>query len=306
MIMKKLALTRSIVNSSFATAVLIAWSLSAQAADMPPPVFKVEPPPAAFSWTGFYLGAGIGMRSADVDTSVASATLGAGSNAFINLLASPSCDSPGVFGAQPGPCPPNGASLDNTAFRVGPYLGYSWEVGSQWVVGIEGDWAWANASKSLVGSWYPGGVLGLITNANNSSFSVTTGWDASIRERVGFLVTPNFLVYTTGGAAWLHEEATSSCPTTVNAACQPGAASPAVITNTTTRLGWTVGGGLEAHLWGNWLVRGEYRYSDYGTWQNTDTRIFAAGSFPLTVGYGVRVTTNTATVGLAYKFDWPR
>jgi len=292
-------------NSSVVTAAMIVFALSAKAADMPQPSYKAEPP-AVFSWTGIYLGAGVGMRSASVDTSVTSAALGAGGNAFLNLLNSPSCDSPGVFGSQPGPCPPNGASLANNSFKAGPYLGYNLQLGSQWLIGVEGDWSWASASKTLSGEWYPGAVLGFITNASNSSFSVTTSWDASIRERVGFLVTPNFLVYATGGAAWLHEDATSSCPTTINTACQTGAASPALITNSTTRLGWTIGGGLEAHLWGNWLVRGEYRYSDYGTWQNTDARTFVVAQTPLNVGYAVRVQTNTATVGLAYKFDWPR
>jgi outer membrane immunogenic protein len=31
--------------------------------------------------------------------------------------------------------------------------------------------------------------------------------------------------------------------------------------------GWTVGGGLEWKLLQNWLLRGEYRYSDYGTFK---------------------------------------
>jgi hypothetical protein len=29
--------------------------------------------------------------------------------------------------------------------------------------------------------------------------------------------------------------------------------------------GWTVGGGIEAMLWGNWLGRVEYRFADYGS-----------------------------------------
>ena len=41
--------------------------------------------------------------------------------------------------------------------------------------------------------------------------------------------------------------------------CVPG---PVTATATTTLTGWTAGGGIEAGFWGNWLVRGEYRYAD--------------------------------------------
>ena len=30
--------------------------------------------------------------------------------------------------------------------------------------------------------------------------------------------------------------------------------------------GWTAGGGIEYRAWGNWFVRGEYRYSGYQSW----------------------------------------
>jgi outer membrane immunogenic protein len=55
-------------------------------------------------------------------------------------------------------------------------------------------------------------------------------------------------------------------------------------------------------LWGNWIARGEYRYADFGTISNTDTR--SAGGPPFIVSYDVRVRTHTATLGVAYKFDW--
>jgi outer membrane immunogenic protein len=68
-----------------------------------------------------------------------------------------------------------------------------------------------------------------------------------------------------------------------------------------------LGGGIEAMLGGNWLVRAEYRYADFGTINFTDVRIctgctFPAQASPLVVTNALRVTTQTATVGLAYKF----
>lgn len=272
----------------------------ASAADLP--VKAYTSPVPAYSWTGLYVGGEAGLRSTSADPSVSSATLTTFGTPPINLLVSPSCDSPGLFGVNPGPCPPAGPSLDTAGFRVGPYVGYNWQFGPQWVAGVEEDWAWANQSKTVNGAFYPGGALGFIPGTPNASFSIQTTWDASIRGRVGYLVTPEILIYSTGGAAWMHVQASSTCPTGVGQACSPGAAVPAVITDSTTRLGWTIGGGIEAHLWGNWLVRGEYRYTDYGTWTNNDLRTFELAATTLAVADSLRLKTNTVMLGLAYHF----
>jgi outer membrane immunogenic protein len=264
------------------------------------PLYKA-PPPAVFSWTGLYLGGDVGARWASADTAVTSATLTTFGAPPVNLLVSPSCASPGLFGSNPGPCPPSGTSFNSVAFRAGPYVGYNWQVNRQWVVGAEEDWAWASQSNTLNGAFYPGGALGFAPGAPDASFSVKETWDASVRARLGYLVTPDILLYATGGASWLHMTATSACPTGAGQACSPGAAVPNIITNSATLLGWTIGGGIEGHAWGNWLVRGEYRYADYGTWANTDMRTFLLAVTTLVVGYNVHVRTNTALFGLAYK-----
>jgi outer membrane immunogenic protein len=95
------------------------------------------------------------------------------------------------------------------------------------------------------------------------------------------LAAPTWMLYFTGGAAWQKLEATA------NLAGVGGQ------TNSNTRVGWTVGGGIEGVLWGNWLARAEYRYADYDTWRST---------FFATDVIDVKATTHIATVGLAYKF----
>ncbi len=305
-----------------ASAALVAFAAtsasSAFAADLAP-VYKAPPPPPVASWTGVYLGLGLGTRSAVVDGAVTSGvrTSTTGAPPF-NLIAN--C----VGGPPAGPLTcPGGESLDNTAFRVSPYLGYNLQIGSQWVVGIEGDWGFASASRTLSGMEYPGGSAFLETGNGTASFSVKTGWDASIRARAGVLITPTILAYVTGGPAWLRLEQTSNCPTTPFSFCGggvipippgPGLISsingPASITDSTTRVGWTIGGGFEAMLWGNWIARAEYRYADFGTWSPTDVRTcivpgnFAGGCTLAaeTITDSVRVRTHTATFGLAYKF----
>src|SRR5262245_33329940 len=58
-----------------------------------------------------------------------------------------------------------------------------------------------------------------------------------------------------------------------------------------------VGGGVDVKLAGNWSARGEYRYSDYGTWRTT-----LGTPATLAVTTDIRMRTHTALFGLAYTF----
>jgi outer membrane immunogenic protein len=65
----------------------------------------------------------------------------------------------------------------------------------------------------------------------------------------------------------------------------------------TTRGGWTIGGGVETMFWGHWLARIEYRYADFGDIGFTFPRAPAIGFTA-----NVSLKTNTLLGGLAYKF----
>ncbi len=241
--------------------VLSAFAAPAIAADIPAPIYKAAPARvASFSWTGFYLGGSLGGRWTDVDLTTVS-----------------------VGGVVP-PVPPATRSADSTAFRAGVYAGYNWQVAPQWLIGLEGDIAWANSSRSTTA-----GLPGFAFSAGDStSFKET--WDGSVRGRLGYLLAPTWLVYATGGASWLHVSSTAVCSVVT---CPVGGGA---FTASTTRTGWTVGGGVETVVWSNWLLRAEYRYADYGTWNNT---FFTA---PFVTVASAKITTSTALVGLAYKF----
>jgi outer membrane immunogenic protein len=79
---------------------------------------------------------------------------------------------------------------------------------------------------------------------------------------------------------------------------------PITITDATTKLGWTLGGGLEGKVTKNLIARGEYRYANYGTITNTDTRVGPISGTAQVVTYDLKVRTHTMTLGLAYLFDW--
>jgi len=276
---------------------VLATAGSAVAADMNVPPVPYKAPVPVFSWTGFYVGGDIGARAAVVDASVTSATIGG-----VNLLAPPFCPLSGCAG---------GSTFDSNAFRAGVYAGYNWQLGERLVVGIEGDWHYADRSESINGWFYPGGSNIFASAEAGTSFAVRTRWDASARARVGVLTAPNTLLYATGGASWLRFDATSSCPATSVAAvgfCDPAgffAFSPAVITQSATRIGWTAGFGAEAMVWGNWLLRAEYRYANYGTWgSGTDSRVDPTPT-TLAVTYALKLQTHSAMFGLAYKFGGP-
>jgi len=266
--------------------------------------------PTVLSWTGFYLGADVGVRATASTATLDSVTiLSTGSppfNAFTD------CSNPklgGCFFNDP---------LNGTAFRFSPYFGYNWQFARSWVAGIEGDFGWANQKTTLAGKNTPGTPLASFTGTANETFGVRTTWDASLRGRIGYLVNPSLLAYAAAGPAWLHVEQTTTCDTgfygSTFGTCFPGAFAPSVITASTTRLGFTIGGGFEARLWSNWLVRAEYRYSDFGTAQFTDSRSCAGtvtvGNTSFSCGGETDITTNelrlrthTATFGMAYKFD---
>jgi outer membrane immunogenic protein len=190
------------------------------------------------------------------------------------------------------------------------------QVNPSWVVGIEGDFAFYDQSASVTG------LVGCVTLACRGipaiagsrfttaldSTSVTDKDDFGLRLRAGFLVTPDILVYGTGGLAFQRVEASISCggatdgPTSqVSVACGGIAKSQ---TDGSWRPGWTVGGGVEWKLASmglpNWLLRGEYRYADFGTWKPD----FFRGSGVIEVFPNIKVTSQIATAGIAYKLPY--
>ena len=246
------------------------------------------PPASGSSWSGFYLGAGFGARASRTDASMKEFRQG---NTNVIALNCPS-DGNGCILGEP---------LDDTALRINPFVGFNWQVAPHWVVGIEGDWGFANKTTTLSGMNYPfTGLQSFSGNAANT-FAVKTSWDASLRARAGVLVHPSVLIYATAGAAWLQVESTSTCSQSANNVCDSTVSTgPLIITNESTQLGWTAGGGFDAMLSRNWIARAEYRYADFGTISNTDNR---GGSLPSSVSYDLYVKTHTALLGLAYKFD---
>ncbi len=138
-----------------------------------------------------------------------------------------------------------------------------------------------------------------IFTVNSSS---TTDWLWTLRPRVGFLVVPNLLVYATGGLAL--SEVHSSFQFTDD--YEGGASAAGSLSG--TRIGWTVGGGVEYALAQNWSIKAEYLYADLGRrTTTTDNLIAYGGEYSYRASaftHSVDPRINIARVGVNYKFDF--
>ena len=177
----------------FAACGLLAISLIAApswAADLPvTPVYKAPPMATpSSSWTGFYIGVGFGSRSSVADPTMTDLATSVGTT-FRGFCDSEKPDG-GCVTSEP---------LNDTAFRVSPYVGFNWQFAPSWIVGLEGDVGFANKKTTLDGVMYPLTVS--ILGPADGSFALKTTWDASARLRLGVLANPSLLFYVTGGPA---------------------------------------------------------------------------------------------------------
>jgi len=154
----------------------------------------------------------------------------------------------------------------------GAHIGYNYQV-AQFVFGLEGDVEGTGISRNLA----PFGTV----FSNSTSIPI----QGSARGRIGFAVD-RALFFATGGAAF------ASIRDSYFGVLIPGGSTS---TLSKSRVGWTVGGGIEYALTNNWTIRGEYLYTDYGHY--TDFPTSTAFS------YNHHLTENKVELGFSYKFD---
>jgi len=126
--------------------------------------------------------------------------------------------------------------FDTDGFMGGGTLGYNMQSG-QIVWGLETDFSFSDVGggTTVLGAGYSSGV----------------DWLWTVRGRVG-LDMNGWMPYITGGLAVAD----------INAASLVGF--PGVASNSDTKAGWTIGGGLEVKMDRNWSFKAEYLYVDLG------------------------------------------
>ena len=150
---------------------------------------------------------------------------------------------------------------------LGGTLGYNLQTGSL-VWGLEGDIDYSWMKGSAVGT---GACAGIGCETRNS-------WFGTARARVGYAGWDRWLPYFTGGAAFGNVKTTSA----------------AAVSEDKTRIGWTVGAGIEYALMTNWSTKLEYLYADLG---KSDCSVAACGT-----ATEVSFKANIVRVGLNYRF----
>jgi outer membrane immunogenic protein len=200
-------------------------------------------PVAPYNWTGFYAGGNAGYGQGVSRLSQSSDL----------LLGAPSTSTADSVIAAKG-------------FLGGVQIGYNFQGGRNWLVGFEADIQGTNQSDKActpmlcVVATGPGPNPG-ITLALTAQQQLD--WFGTVRGRVG-VVNNNILFYGTAGVAF------GQVKQTFAETVLSGATSNFTTNSTSHNLtGWTVGGGIEAALWGNWTAKAEYLYLDLGSIKST-------------------------------------
>lgn len=180
---------------------------------------------------------------------------------------------------------------------LGVYAGRNWQIGSRWVIGIEGDVARLSATASQ----YAVSLELLHSNYGPDETRYQAGYQyyfeglATLRGRLGY-ASGNTLVYATAGPAWLRErqERTQYRDRSTNRSPDspfgPYSETAFMETAQLTRSGWTVGGGGEIALGARWSLKAEYLYAHFerADFNFADARAGVGRTFTYqeVVGYG--------------------
>jgi outer membrane immunogenic protein len=231
------------------------------------------PPPPSWTWTGFYVGGNVGYSwgGSNINETFFNSTSGA------------------LLGVSTGAVHPDGAI-------GGGQIGYNWQFGN-WVTGLEAD-IQASGQRGSATLLCPGGVCSASGNPVTTSLTEKLEWFGTVRPRLGWTVTPTTMIYATGGLAYgeLNDSGNISDILTTTA-----------FNFSKTSVGWTVGGGVEGQLSGNWTWKVEYLFlaldEPSGTVLTTVTPPPIRQPPGTTVNLDPLFTDSIVRAGINYK--WP-
>jgi outer membrane immunogenic protein len=292
------------MNKSLLSILAVALSgASAAAADLPsrkaPPIVPVTAPPL---WTGFYLGFNAGYAfsgSTDVDVGIYRIT-------SIAMAPPTGLSVASAIGAG------GQYSVNADGFIGGGQIGYNWKFSGNWVVGFEADiQGVAGASQKTTSSnAFKPAPPQFQMIATTVSASRSLDYLGTARGRLGYLVTPTLLVFGSGGLAYggvgsnlgIFQAVATGMP--VN----PGFGSTGGYS--TTRIGWSAGGGLEWLFLPKWSAKLEYLYYNLGSftypgsWLGATHTTDGSALFINGVSATTRFDGHVVRVGLNYHIDW--
>ncbi len=235
------------------------------------PLFAKAPVAWLWTWNGYYLGINAGYSWGRSNTDAFFNDNAIGTNFAIN------------------------SSVGMRGRVFGVQTGYNFQSGN-WLWGVEADLALTGQVGNPVFTCpaftcNPAGPV-LATFDQNQKLE----WFGTLRQRFGALITPDLLIYGTGGAA------VAGLLTSGNVFGFDPLGNPATnpFSNLSIHPGWAAGAGVEAHLTGNWTGKLEYLYMEFGS---ATTNINNQQNMTLTAQFNSRITDQIVRAGLNYKFD---
>jgi len=192
-------------------AIAAAMTGSVVAADMPVMRESTVIPVPVYSWSGFYVGLHGGWGFGDVT--------------FANT-----------------PFDLGNHTMDGGLF--GGHIGYNWQMGSSWLIGIEASGTWSGVKKTVFGSF---------DDFPNDRWTTEVKWLATVTPRIGVTIS-NWMWYLKGGVAFAEIDHHLESPI-----------GPVSFDTSGTQVGWTVGFGGELLLAGNWILGVEGNFYDFGS-----------------------------------------
>jgi outer membrane immunogenic protein len=275
----------------------------ALAADMavkaPPPVAA----PVLYNWNGFYVGGNVGY------------SWGRGSNDW-NFFGASTVKPADAFICSPDGlafCASGSDSNKLSGAIGGVQAGYNWQT-SNFLAGIETDLQFSGQKGTQT-----------FTAANNAPVSAVytqkLTWLSTVRGRVGF-TADRWLVYATGGLAYGRVTVDGSASTIGQPDCVGLVVAGDVTcplgswSNGITKIGWTIGAGVEGAITNNWSWKVEYLHVDLGNVNITFATLpgtFLVNTNPLSInsiapGTGTissKITDEIVRVGINYRFGGP-
>ena len=226
----------------------------ASAADLPrkAPAY-VPPAPPPVTWTGCYIGGNVGgifgRRSADF----------------------------GSFGSLD--------SDNNSGFAGGGQIGCDYQFAGGWVIGIRDMFDGSSLSRDRTFSFPASGTF----PGASGTVHLKNSWFDTLTGRIGYSVTPAWLWYFQGGAAWAKNSADVNI-----GGFNVGSADR-------TRTGWTVGGGVEWMFAPHWSAFLEGNYMDFGSTSRNLVTPLAGSVCQFGCGFSTKATATTVLVGVNYN-----
>jgi outer membrane immunogenic protein len=226
----------------FAAAIGFGAVQAASAADLPlkaPATVTAPYNTAPYNWSGLYVGANIGYgwgRNSDPDTATS--------------------DPAGILGVL---LPSTNIAAPNAQPKgliAGGQIGYNWMISPNLVAGLVADIQGSGIKDSATNTT-PVTELGFFPGTLSTSNSEEIKWFGTARAKLGWAQN-NWLLYATGGLAYGRVE------TSGRLSVGPALALDADGSDSTTKVGWAAGAGLDYGITSHWTVGVEYLYVDLG------------------------------------------